>query len=298
MSEWSSPVTKALVPLDASEESGQVISLLAHLLRAPRLRTGVAGVTLLYVIKTEKHPEYRAAKAKSLVETEAFKEVKRLFIETQVEPILDGAAKALLRAGYARDRIDRKLREGNVAEEITREVVEGSHDTVFLKPGRHEFRKRLLATVTDTVVHALRGVNIYVGGVRPRSRGVFSRFLVPVDGSKTSQKAVVHAAALARALGREVKKITLLHVSVPGSDPSEVFQKARRALEKHGIKGGIVQEAVREGDPPDEIIAEAEAHRVVVMGKRGLTKLQDIFLGSTSRKVLHGLENRILILVS
>jgi nucleotide-binding universal stress UspA family protein len=34
------------------------------------------------------------------------------------------------------------------------------------------------------------------------------------------------------------------------------------------------------------------------MGKRGMTKLQDLFLGSTSRKVLHSIEDRILILVS
>jgi nucleotide-binding universal stress UspA family protein len=298
MTEWRSPITKALVPLDTSEESKHVVSLLAHLFRAPRLRTGVEGVTLLYVIKAAKHPEYRVMKAKRLVETEAFKEVKRLFIKTQVEPILDEAEKALLREGYVKGRIARKLREGHIAEEITREVVEGSHDTVFLKGGKHEFREKLLATVTDTVVHALQGVNIYVGGIRPRSREAFSRFLVPIDGSKTSQKAVMHAAALARALGDEVKKITLLHVSIPGTDPEEVFQKARRVLEKQGIKSGIVQEAVREGDPADEIIAEARRHRVIVMGKRGLTKLQDIFLGSTSRKVLHSLEDRILILVS
>lgn len=298
MAAWRCPITRILIPVDRSEESAETVALLSHLLRAPKLRSGVEEVTLLYVLKTEMHPEYRVMKAKDVLETETFKEIKRLFIENEVDPLLDRAEKALTRNGFAKGRIKRKIREGSVAEEITSEVVEGGYDTVFLKGGKHELKEKLLATVTDSVVHSLRGVNIYVGGSQPGKRNIFTEILIPVDGSKPSRKAVKHAAALARALGSEVKKITVLHVSVPRAEPEEVFKKARQILEKHGIKGDIVEEKLRRGDAADEIIAEAANHRAVVMGKRGMTKLQDLFLGSTSRKVLHSIEDRILILVS
>lgn len=298
MTIWRCPIARILIPVDRSPESLETVALLSHLLKAPKLREGVEDVTLLYVLKMEMHPEYRVTKAKKVLETEAFKKVKNLFIKNEIEPLFDSAEKSITKTGFVKGRVGRKLREGHVAEQITNEVLEGGHDTVFLKGGKHEFKEKLLATVTDTVVHSIRGVNIYVGGIKPRTRDVFSKILIPVDGSKPSQKAVKHVAALARALKGEVRKITILHVATPGADPAVVFKEARRILERQGIREDVVEEKLREGDTAEQIIAESEKHRAVAMGKRGLTKLQDIFLGSTSRKVLHSIEDRILILVS
>ncbi len=298
MPAWRCPITKVLLPLDRTPESLECVNLLSHLLKRPRLRGGVEEVTLLYVLKMEMHPEYRVSKAKEVLETETFKEIKRLFIEKEIQPLLDQAANSLTKTGYAKGRVTEKLREGPVANEITKEVVDGGYDTIFLKGGKHDLKEKLLATVTDTVVHSLQGVSFYVGGISPRRKEVFSRILIPVDGSKPSRKAVKHAALLAKALGDEVKKITLLHVVIPRAKPEAVFKEAQGILEKQGIKKEIIEEKLGQGDAAEEIIAMTKEHRAVVMGKRGMTKLQDLFLGSVSRKVLHSIQDRVLILVS
>jgi nucleotide-binding universal stress UspA family protein len=295
MTEWKCPITKVLIPLDRSQESRETVTLMAHLLKAARIREGIERISLLYVLKREMHPEYRATKAREVLETETFKEVKRLFIKNEVEPLFERAEKSLTKSGFEKEKVKKRLREGSIADEITKETLEGGCDTVFLKEGKHELKEKLLATVTDTIVHSLREVNIYVGGVKPRKREVFSRILIPVDGSQTSLKAVIHASSLTTALRKEVKRITLLHVLTPSAEPKAVFREARKVLERHGVKKAIVKEKLLDKDAAEDIIKEAQ---VVVMGKRGMTKLQDLFLGSTSRKVLHSIEDRILILVS
>lgn len=298
MAAWSCPLTKVLIPLDKTSKSAEAVNLLARLLKTPRLRNCVERITILYVLKAEMHPEYRIGKAKEVVETEAFKEVKKLFIEKEVEPLFEKAAKTLTRTGFKEDKITSKIREGSVAEEIIKEAKDGGYDAVFFKGVKHELREKLLATVTDTIVHSLQGITIYVGGIKSRRRGVFSRILIPLDGSQMSKKAVKHVAVLAKVLGERVKKITLLHVKIPSADPRKIFMDARRIMEKQGVEKEIIEEKLREGDAAEEIIREAMKHETVVMGKRGLTKLQDLFLGSTSRKVLHSIDDQVLILVS
>jgi len=132
----------------------------------------------------------------------------------------------------------------------------------------------------------------------------FSRIIVPVDGSEGSSRAASFAAKLAGALGVPV---TLAHVvpmtpeSVMGLsqlDKSEVenvqrrraatvLTEVRRAM---GDAGDGVEEKVMVGDPAEEILhfVNADPDALVVMGRRGLSPVKTLMLGSVSEKVLRG----------
>ena len=139
-------------------------------------------------------------------------------------------------------------------------------------------------------------------------------YIVPVDGSKSALVAVRHAAGLAAATGASIH---LLHVfpntprEIPGVGGSmaelagvgpfadESFaelgrESAERAFKQGrkeiGDAGVEVVDVRRGGDPATAInaysreIGEAE----IVMGRRGLSRLEAFVMGSVSRRVVHG----------
>ena len=128
---------------------------------------------------------------------------------------------------------------------------------------------------------------------------LFKKILVAVDGSEHAHKAAKYARGMARTQGAE---LTLFHC--PGHIPTLIGGTAReelqRELESEGRK--IVEKyqdlceglnvcfniIVRVGDAANEIIRYAEENGVdlIVMGSRGLSDLEGMFLGSVSHHVL------------
>ena len=68
-------------------------------------------------------------------------------------------------------------------------------------------------------------------------------------------------------------------------------------IEEMGNKEGVkVRKELKEGIPDDEIIKLAGKKDLIVMGSKGKTALDRIFLGSVSEKVLHHADSSILII--
>ncbi|HEY8489347.1 MAG TPA: universal stress protein [Thermaerobacter sp.] len=128
------------------------------------------------------------------------------------------------------------------------------------------------------------------------------RFLVAIDGSPPSGRAVEWAGRLLR--GDSEAELILLHC-VPGMsgdlfvgpdavdrflEESErlgrsILEAAARRLPADGPR---VQTVLRRGDPGRVIVAEAEELRpdLVVLGRRGLGRLSSTLLGSVSAYVV------------
>ncbi len=145
-----------------------------------------------------------------------------------------------------------------------------------------------------------------------------NNFLVPVDGSENSRRAVLFAAELVAKLGGSVM---LLHVldrlparkelknylqsleAAPNRDEAEiesvldaltksgeargigVLEEAARAAKDAGAKR--VDTALEDGDPATEILRYVDSGKydVVVMGRRGLGSLKGFLMGSLSHKI-------------
>lgn len=126
------------------------------------------------------------------------------------------------------------------------------------------------------------------------------KILVPVDGSLSSKNTAKYAATLAVARNALV---VLLHVHerLPmtlGGDAAQVVRKslaeesAKLLAEFAGIVEGVGAKCVpvtREGDPGPAIVQvqEEEDCDLIVMGSRGLTRVEGLVLGSVTTKVLH-----------
>ena len=127
--------------------------------------------------------------------------------------------------------------------------------------------------------------------------------LVPVDGSRTSERAVRHVIALSKA--GEPLEVHLVNVQQT-ADAIELkrFMKSeeiKRAQQKHGEaalasarrlldRAGLGYEAhVLFGDPAEKICAFAVRGRFdkIIMGTHGRGKVASMLMGSVATKVLH-----------
>lgn len=119
------------------------------------------------------------------------------------------------------------------------------------------------------------------------------RFLLAVDESTHAERAAQYLAAYAAAFAN--RDVILLHVvahraamdSATDRTASELRSTAaaRRALD---AAGAAYRVEIKPGEPADVIAETAAGERVheVVMGMRGMSQLQDMFLGSVAYKVI------------
>jgi nucleotide-binding universal stress UspA family protein len=130
-------------------------------------------------------------------------------------------------------------------------------------------------------------------------RGRMLKILVPVDGSKASEKAADYGGVLAKKAG---VGMTLLYVQESGlfrlrpevtkKIGTDILSSVARRLE--GVKA---DERLESGDPARTIIQVADEgdYDLIVMGGRGHSAVRHIFLGSVSDHVLHYADRAVLL---
>jgi nucleotide-binding universal stress UspA family protein len=146
-----------------------------------------------------------------------------------------------------------------------------------------------------------------------------TKFLLPIDGSESSNRAVSFAGCLMSGLGGRVKGVTLLHVlaghylstHMTNVDvragyliESDVFKRLKEQHVESAVKPLIdaaeaelkrvgvtvpVDSRVVDGDPAEQIrkVGEEGAYSTMIMGRRGRNQVSEILLGSVTSKLLH-----------
>lgn len=117
--------------------------------------------------------------------------------------------------------------------------------------------------------------------------------VVALDGSENSHRALLAAADLADAMGRPLGFLYVFPTrSTSGSSTAEDKESQSRAifsaaLAELGSRRRPVREHLLVGDPAAEILDFMEAHpnAHLVLGRRGLSKIKALLLGSVSDKV-------------
>lgn len=137
---------------------------------------------------------------------------------------------------------------------------------------------------------------------------MFQRILLAADGSDHSVRAAKKAADLAKISGES--EITVVYVIdgqtskedvLHNPDPSAVEEK--RKLRLHPVTSLFNSENIKFklqkllGEPGQAIVDFANSHEfdVVVVGSRGLNKLQEMVLGSVSHKVAKRVKAPVMI---
>ncbi len=142
---------------------------------------------------------------------------------------------------------------------------------------------------------------------------VYTRILVPLDGSELAEKALPYAKALAKGLQIRIELLRVVeppsseiadsaHGIYPHRLTDSVMSHARDYLE--GIAGTLREKGlsafskVREGKPADCIAAEAqlESETLVAMSSHGRSGMTRWFLGSVTDRVLHTISGPVLVI--
>lgn len=125
----------------------------------------------------------------------------------------------------------------------------------------------------------------------------YQQIIVPVDGSESANRAAAFAANLAYC---SEAALILLHVlpeaeastSEQAEQAAAVFQRCREAMllirRALSTAGTPIEERVLRGDPAKVILdlAQQQPEAMIVMGRRGLSRVRELLLGSVSEQVL------------
>ncbi|AKS42016.1 universal stress protein [Wenzhouxiangella marina] len=140
----------------------------------------------------------------------------------------------------------------------------------------------------------------------------FKEIVVPVDGSENAVRAVRYAIELARPLNIGVRLFYVFPaasveiIGMAGMSRADIDQaaqaSAQRAFDKTrealGDDGGVkLEEETSMGDPAEEIIRYTEDDNavLVVIGRRGLSRMKSLMLGSVSDKVMRHARSPVMV---
>lgn len=136
--------------------------------------------------------------------------------------------------------------------------------------------------------------------------------LVPVDGSENSLRATRFAVEMAQAMNIGIRLFYVFPaasvevIGMAGMSRTDIDQAAQAAAQRAFDKvrdelGSDLPDQVEQetsmGDPAEEIIRYTEDDRgvLVVMGRRGLSRMQSLLMGSVSDKVSRHAKSPITI---
>ncbi|MBI4763435.1 MAG: universal stress protein [Deltaproteobacteria bacterium] len=240
-----------------------------------------------------------------------------------IEEILIKTKKDLLKKGWSESQIKILSREqrGGLAREILFEAKKEMVDAVIIgRRGLGKIEEMYLGSVSNQVIQGAKDIPIWIvgGKVKP------SRILVAVDGSENSLRSVDHLSFILGACRQEEMQILLLHVwpglinlsglmIVPDlsslSYSEKKYEKAitpyldqcEEILREAGISPGRIQRKIclKCSDIGKAILSEADEghYGTIVVGRRGISKAKEFFLGSVSNKIVQQAGNKAVWIV-
>lgn len=139
---------------------------------------------------------------------------------------------------------------------------------------------------------------------------MFSKILVPVDGSENSFRAVKAAIFLAQKIGSDVLVLHVLE-NLPKLyiESQKILNDLLAARTKQGRdilntcleearkRNAIIKTELLEGDAASIILelSNKENFDAIFVGSQGLGRFKELFLGSVSSKVLHHAKCMVLL---
>ncbi|HEV2876580.1 MAG TPA: universal stress protein [Nitrososphaeraceae archaeon] len=139
---------------------------------------------------------------------------------------------------------------------------------------------------------------------------MFSKLLVPIDGSDNSFRALDHAIFLSKKITaritalRVMEYLPLVYVQSQRTMDtilSKYLEESESILKKSidiGEKKGVrIESKLMKGDAASNILnySKKEDYDTIIMGRRGTGKLRQLVLGSTSTKVLNHSDCTVVI---
>lgn len=241
---------------------------------------------------------------------------QRKAIEAEMEKLAD----ILTEHGVPRDQINVMVQQRQVgtARDIVFEAQKGYRALVVGRRGASRLKELIIGSIASKVLSRLTAVPLWVVGERTQEKGI----LIGLDPSEESMRAVKYVASIVGGKDRPDLEIHLIHVVralellTVSYDPfftpderiewmrrveqqhmeevrakmGDVFEEARKVLEDSGIRRKRIQEEIISGAYSRAFTLVEEARKrncgTIVVGRRGLSKIEEFLLGRVSSKVL------------
>jgi len=187
--------------------------------------------------------------------------------------------------------VETKYVVGDPAREIVQEIETGNYD--FAAVGTSDgdgIQRSILGSVSGKVAEYSKAPVLVV-----KKEVEIRNMLVCTDGSKLANCAVGLGAYLAKNMDT---KLTLLSVA-RSKELREIAEKnveeGAEIAREHGVK---VETQVKVGEVRDSILEETKNYDLVLLGSRGLSKLQRLLMGHVSLALVAHAETNVFIVKS
>jgi nucleotide-binding universal stress UspA family protein len=302
---------RLLIALDGSEQSFEAVRYASQVLPPGKMK-----VVLFHVQSKipesfwdiEKDPSFRHRLAP--VAAWAMQQEKAM------EEFMERSRQLFVDQGVPREAVDVKIkdREVGIARDIAREAQKDYDAVVMGRWGMSKIKDLVWGSIANKVVGHLVQSPLWVVGGSPQP----GKYLVAMDGSDEAMRAVDYAGTM---LAGSDCTVTLFHVLrgleflslgfegafVPspevlgGEEIKAEFQRAEEAiktvcnqaidrLEQAGLKGDQINTKIVSGaaSRAKAIVEEAknEGYGTIVVGRRGLSRVEEFFMGRVSSKVI------------
>lgn len=252
--------------------------------------------------------------ARSAREVEAWEMQKR----KGIQEYMDKVQLILLRSGLSQDAVTINIhnRKKGIARDIIQEAKDNYSCVVVGRKGMSTYKEIVVGSVATKIIEKLAFLPVLMIGRIPLDENI----LIALDSSENAMRAVEYVATT---LGGFDFNITLLNVirgvryfqpefpdlflpkvqmEAAEKEISSVFDKAKRCLTDAGFKSNqittkIISDAYSRSEA---IVQEARAgdYGTIVLGRRGLSRVKEFFMGRVSKKVIQTIRNRAVWVVT
>jgi nucleotide-binding universal stress UspA family protein len=306
---------KLLVLVDGSERAIQTVGYVKNFM----LVDGNTRIVLFHVFSGL--PEECGELEKGPTGANAVQQLnnRKMAEKRKIRAYLEQAKKILIAGGFAEPSIEVKFHplEKGVARDIIAEAGNGYSAVVLRRRGMGALKTVILGSVAVQLLQSLTFIPIVIVGQAPPVK----KILLAVDASAASMKAVEFVASF---LGGQGYEICVFH-AIPGlgavnfdlsevkkHEPPEVemsdtcleafklkvarlFQDVKDRLTAAGFESEKISEKIISGvhSRSDAIVKEAAdgGYGTIVVGRRGLSKVDAFFMGRVGHEVVYGGKN-------
>jgi nucleotide-binding universal stress UspA family protein len=304
---------KLLLAVDGSEDALCAVRYVSNLAPFHKMKMVLfnvfSGIPESYR-DLAKDPQF----ARSAREVEAWEMQKRKVIQEY----MDKAQQILLRSGFLKDAVTINIhnRKKGIARDIIQEAKDNYSCVVVGRKGMSTYKEIVVGSVATKIIEKLAFLPVLMIGRIPLDENI----LVAIDSSENAMRAVEY---MATTLGGFNFNVTLLHVirgiryfqpEIPDlflpkvhieaaeKEIGFVFDKAKHCLTEAGFKPDqintkIITDAYSRAEA---IVKEARDgdYGTIVLGRRGLSRVKEFFMGRVSKKVIQTIRNRAVWVVT
>jgi nucleotide-binding universal stress UspA family protein len=293
---------KLLLAIDGSKNSLLSIDYITHFFQGcPETR-----IVLFHVLPSIP-PIYKDGELMDPVARRNLEAWKKKQQETN-EKILIRSKEKLVKAGWSDSQIEIRAQGKRIgpARDILFEAEKGLYDAIVVgRRGLSKLEEVFLGSVSNKIIQGAKTIPVWVIGGSVTSQ----KILVAIDGSENAMRAVDHLSFMLNSCWNSETQVRLLNIRpdfitfsgpiiIPHLSAGKEYEKktdfflkkAEEMIQEADLPPGQVDRKIylKSTDIARTILSEAQKgdYGTIVIGRRGISKAKEFFMGSVSNKIL------------